>query len=184
MLNVFRNCYAILLLTCATLAAAEETSARMYQLPGHGSFQVNVPKSWREDVLQPPNNLPPTITFRQTSGPAFQIMVTPIFPAHPGMPIPSKQSLRHGVAQTMAEAAPQAVEKNIALKELRGPAASGYYFSATDKAPAPGEFRLMAQAELGVGELVTVMTVLTDDGSGTVLSQALAMIKSAKHLKQ
>lgn len=183
MLNAIRNCCAILLVAFASLAAADQTATRTYQLPGHGSFQLTVPQSWHEEIQQPPNNMPPTITFKPASGPAFQIMVTPIYPARPGIPKPTMQVLKNNMEHTVADIAPQAVEKNITIKELNSPSAAGYYFTATDKAPAPGEFRLMTQAELGAGDLVVVVTVLTDDESGAVLSQALAMMKSSKHVK-
>jgi len=35
----------------------------------------------------------------------------------------------------------QAVEKSLPVQELRGGNAQGSYFSATDRAPKPGEFK-------------------------------------------
>ncbi len=183
MFKVFRNCSAVFLLAFASLAAADQTAVHTYQVPGHGSVQLNVPKSWHEEIQQPHDNQPLTITFKPASGPAFQIMVSPLAPPRPDTPGPTPQLLKANMERIIAEIAPQAVEKNIALKEIRGASATGYYFTATDKTPAPGEFRLMTQAGLGIDELVILVTVLTDDKSGAVLSQALEMIKSSKHVK-
>ncbi len=182
MFNALKYCGALLLLAFASLAAAEQTAVRTYQLAEHGSFQLTVPKSWHEEIQQPQNGQPLTIIFKPSSGPAFQIMVSPIYP-RPGMVKPTMQNLKIKVESIIADISSQAVEKNIAIKEIRGPSAAGYYFTATDKAPAPGEFKLMTQALLGADELTIVRTVLTDDNSGAVLSQALDMIKSSKQVK-
>lgn len=179
--RLFGSCSMVVLLLCASCALADEAGTRSYPLPGHGALQLAVPKSWREEVRQPPGGEPPTLTFRPASGAAFQIMVTPIYPPLPGMPMPDLAGVKADMEKAAAEAAPHAVEKRIALRDIRGPHAAGYYFSATDKAPAPGEYRLMTQAEVLAGGVVPVMTVLTSDDSGAVQAQALEMIKSARH---
>lgn len=175
------SCAAAALLMCAACALAEESATRSYPLPDHGALQLNVPKSWREEVKQPPDGEPPTITFRPARGEAFQIMVTPVYPPRAGMPMPALAAVKADVEKAAAQAAPQAAERRLAIHDIRGPGGAGYYFSATDKAPAPGEYRLMTQAELLAGGVVPVMTALSNDASGAVQSQALEMIKSARH---
>jgi len=184
LLNLLRNCCAVLFIAFAAAAVAEESSTRTYQLPDQGALQLTVPKSWHEEIKQPPGGVPPTITFTPASGAAFNIQITPMYPPRPGVPMPDLKWLRGNVERAAADAAPQAVEKNIAINELHGPSANGYYFSATDKAPAPGEYKYMTQAELRVGDVAPVVTVLTNDASGQVLADALAVLKSAVHLKR
>ena len=63
----------------ASFVAAEVTTARNYQLPGHGTIQLQVPKSWQDELRQPPGGLPPTIVFSPKTGASFQILLTPMF---------------------------------------------------------------------------------------------------------
>ncbi|HEY7676568.1 MAG TPA: hypothetical protein VIG69_05830, partial [Candidatus Methylomirabilis sp.] len=71
----------------------------------------------------------------------------------------------------------------IEVRELQGVAARGYYFSATDRAPKPGEYKFMTQGMLRVGSLLVTFTILTNDGQGNIVADALAMLRSARHVE-
>ena len=59
----------IILIGCAThnqfvnIASLEETRIRSYPIPDHGALELYVPVSWKDEVRQPTNSLPPTIVF-------------------------------------------------------------------------------------------------------------------------
>lgn len=172
------------LLFFAPFAVAEETTTRTYRLPDHGSIQLQVPRSWKEELRQPPRGLPPTIVFTPTTGASFQILLTPIFSVHEGMTLPTPSQLRMNVERAAENAKGQALEKTILVEELKGPSAIGYYFSATDRAPRPGEYKYMTQGMLRVGELAPTFTVLSNDGAGNIVAQSLSMLKGAAHVKK
>jgi hypothetical protein len=56
---------------------------------------------------------------------------------------------------------------------MRGESGMGYYFSATDRAPKPGEFKYLTQGILHIGELVASFTILSNDGGEANASDAL-----------
>jgi hypothetical protein len=85
------------------------------------------------------------------------------------------------VEQLAEEAKPQATESVIEVKELRGTSGSGYYFSATDRAPGPGGFKYMTQGQIRVGGLSLLFTILTNDGQANVVSDGLTVIADAIH---
>lgn len=176
------SCCAAVLFAVAACAVAGETGLRSYTLADQSALELTVPKAWREDIKSASDGMPPTLTFQPASGAAFKVLVTPITPP-PGAPAPDLAALKAQVEKAQREAAPQALEKHIALRELRGPHAAGYYFSATDKHPGsgPDDYRLMTQAEVRAGGAILVMTVLSNDDSGKVREQALALLKSARH---
>ncbi len=161
-------------------ASAEDVTVRTYTLPTHGTFQLKVPASWKDSVAQPPNGLPPTITFSSSNGPPFQVLVTPIWPARADIKAPTAEDLRRGVSKVAHETESQAVEKQLVVKELKG-AASGYYFSATDRAPEPGEYKLMNQGMVSAQDLRVVFTILTNDGQDAIVKAALGMLITAEH---
>ena len=74
----------------------------------------------------------------------------------------------------------QAVEKSISIQDLKGPHAEGTYFSATDRAPKPGEFKYMTQGAMSVSGLPVTFTILTNDDSKSPESVALRMLRTAR----
>ena len=70
----------------------------------------------------------------------------------------------------------------LSVNELTGTSGVGYYFSATDRAPAPGEYRYMTQGMISVGALAVTFTILTNDGQSGVVDDALAMVSRAAHV--
>ncbi len=160
--------------------SVQESGIRRYSLPRHGSLQLSAPASWSDDYLEPRDNFP-TITYTQSNGAPFNILITLIWSGKGRSPLPSVDQLKQRVWQSAEQVRPQAVEKTIGVKELKGTAASGYYFTATDRAPKAGEFKHMTQGMMRVGDLMVIFTVLTNDGQSNIIDQALAMMKSAYH---
>jgi len=162
-------------------AAAEKTSDRRYTLPGHGVFQMKVPASWKEEVKQQSDKLPPTITFQQASGAQFLIVINPFWRESEEAPALNDYVV-HRMVQRAADAnQPNAVEKTLKLIYLEGSSGRGYYFSATDKAPEKGGYKFLTQGALLVDELAVTFTILTNDGQKDVESAALDMVKGATH---
>ena len=161
-------------------AAAAEKTVRFYALPDHGQLALRVPDTWADNVSQPPDRIPPTISFKETSGAAFAVLVTPVWPA-PGHAQLTLEEAKKIVASGAEKAAAQAVEKNVPIKNLPGDAGSGFYFQATDKAPKSGEYKFMTQGAIVLDQLIVTFTALTNDGQREIVVEALAMVVSAQH---
>ncbi len=56
----------------------------------------------------------------------------------------------------------------------------GYYFSITDKAPNPGEYRYMNRGAIGVGNLLLTVTILHRVKESESVKDALSMLREAK----
>ncbi len=170
----------ILLLGFAFIAAAaEQTKERRYPLPGHGVLKLKVPASWKDEVKQQANNLPPTITLTPASGDQFKITITPFWKESEEAPA-LNDYLVHRMVQRSADAnQPNAVEKPLKLIFLEGLYGRGYYFSATNKSPEKGEYKFLTQGILRIDELAVTFTILTNDAKRGVENAGLDMIKSA-----
>jgi len=181
-----RGLRAVLLLALLwpTIApqAAGLTVEKRYRLPGHGYLQLNVPASWEDELSQPPDELPPTITFRSRKGNEFAVLVTPIWPARDDVPASTRDSIRRSVEEVAAGVKDHAVEKTIQLVEFSGASGPGFYFSVTDPAPKPDEYRFMTQGMVKVGGLLVTFTILTNDGNAQIKPDALAAIRGATHI--
>jgi DsbC/DsbD-like thiol-disulfide interchange protein len=161
-------------------SAWAETHSESYTLPGHGALQLSLPEGWKGEARQPGGGLPPTITLAPKAGPPFQVLITPIWPMQGSIATDDK-SLRKGVEGAAAEAQPQAVEPKLTVKALGGASGHGFYFTATDRAPKPGEFKYLAQGMILVGDITLAFTVLTNDGQSEVVSSALQLLTVARH---
>ena len=170
---------AVLLHPVYTLA--EGRRAHVIPLPNHGQIRLTVPATWRSRVEQPPGNLPPTIFFSPEAGSGFEVLVTAVWPFGPGAKPPTREQAR-GLAEKSAEAAKaQAVEQQVALKELRGPSADGYFFSTTDRAPKPGDFNYLTQGVFVLGDLLVTFTALAKAGSEAALWDAVSAMRGATY---
>lgn len=161
---------------------AGERSGR-FQLPNHGYIQFLVPSTWQGSLQQPPNQLPPTIKFKQRAGSPFEVLITPIWSFEKDGSLSNTEAVRSQVEQAAEKLKSQALEQEILIKELVGLSGSGYCFSVTDRAPAPGEYKYMTQGIIRVGNLNVTFTILTNYGQKKVVSDALTMLKSAVHLQ-
>jgi hypothetical protein len=174
-------------------ARAQQTVTRSYPLPEHGSIAFKIPSSWKDQIQQLKGDLPPTITWSQQSPhpaseppsqqPAapFRILVTVGWQGQEAGAKLTEAELKQRVDQGMAAAESQAAEKQLEMKELRGPSVHGYYFSATDRAPKPGEHKYLTQGIALSDDLIVAFTIFTNQGQQAVVTEALNAIGSATH---
>jgi hypothetical protein len=170
--------HILLTIALALFGAASTAAERAVPLPDHGTLTFATPDGWKDDVSQRPNRLPPEIRFSHGTGPTFQLLVTPIWPP---LGATDEPSLRALVAQAAKNAEAQSVERSVVVKELSGTSGRGYYFSATDRAPKPSEYKYMTQGMLRAGGVALTFTVLTNDGQAEVVSAALEVLRTARH---
>jgi len=164
------------LIVGTALSAAPHVES--FQLPGHGEVRLSVPERWVSRFTQPPGEVPPTITFAPKDGESFEVLITPVWRSGEDGTV-YESGLRKQTEQAAAEAQSQAVEKTLALKEISGTDGHGYYFTATDRAPKPGEYKYMAQGMLKLGTLALAFTVLSNDGQAEVVGDALQLLSTA-----
>ncbi len=166
------------LATCASAWAAPH--AETFQVPKRGELQLSVPEGWVSELTQPPGEVPPTISLKPKVGQPFEVMITPYWRKGDDVTV-YESALREQTESAAAQAQSQAVEKTLTLKDLTGTGGHGYYFTATDRAPKPGEYKYMAQGMLKLGNLGLAFTVLANDGQADVLAEALRLLSTAEH---
>lgn len=162
------------------LSAEEPRTEREYPIPGHGLFKLNVPSSWLDNLHQPPNDLPPTITFTPSSGTSFKILITVLWSPLDKADYNNMQNIKVLMQQRGEELLSTAVESELTLQEMHGKHVAGYFFSLTDKAPKAGEYKYVTQGALGLGKLLLSFTILTNKKDSEVVNEALAMLHNAK----
>ncbi len=161
------------------VSQAEETVLRSYSLSDFGILQLQVPADWKDDVSRSKDRPEPTISFKPKSGKPFNILVTPHGPPGRGMSPPGADALYRRVQKRAEEIKSGAVEDRIDIRKLEGTSATGYYFSATDRAPEEGGYRYMTQGMARTGNVLMHFTILANEDREAVVSSGLAMVGGA-----
>jgi hypothetical protein len=172
-----------LLFAAVSVAMGTDAQTKRYALPDKTSLELSIPAGWQDEMKQGESGTPPTIAFTPREGPRFQVVVTPIWRPRPEVPVASAEQIRQSVQRAADQVKPQAAESYLSVEELTGAQGPGYYFSATDKAPKPDEFKYLTQGMLLVGELAVTFSILTNDGQEKVRDAALDMLKRAAQVK-
>lgn len=173
--------FSLVMLLATTVVWAGGMVVRTYDLPGHGTLVLKMPASWKSKVAQPPNGLPPTIHVAQGEGAPFKVLFTPIWPLRADIKLPTQAKMKSIVKHMTDRVAQEAVEKTLKIRSLKGKTGSGYFFAATDRAPKPGEFKILTQGMIKTDGLIIAFTILTNDGQQNIVHDALSMLSAAIH---
>jgi hypothetical protein len=170
----------VILLSTGIGSAAEQKAIRKYPIPEHGTLELKVPTPWKGNVHKPQENMPPTIIFDPAKGNDFQVMITVMWDKTGDQDFNSQQKVRTLVEKHGHQFLPNAAEAKIVLHEMKGINHTGYYFSITDKAPNPGEYRYMTRGSIGVGNLLLNFTILHRVKDSQTVGDALSLLREAK----
>ena len=164
----------------AAQAASGET--RRFPIEGYGALALQVPADWRASVEPPRGVMPTILTLRAPSGEELLISVFTNARREPDFAGSSRA--RSMAEKDGLEMLPTAVESSLELQELEGSSHIGYYYSFTDKSlvgktPPPGEFRVLTQGHLGVGDFRLLFTILSNEKTSPVREEALRILSTA-----
>jgi hypothetical protein len=169
-----------ILLGTGNLLAGEQKTIKKYPIPEHGTLELNVPTSWKVKVHKSQENMPPTIIFDPAKGNDFQVMITVRSGKTGEQGFNSQEGVRTLMEKDGQKLLPNVVETKIELQEIRGADHTGYYFTVTDKAPNPGEYRYMTHGAIGVGNLLLSATILHRVKESESVKDALSALREAK----
>ena len=163
------------LLACGAMAADMRVA-----LPERPALVIPLPVGWRGQVRRAAPDLPPTILLSSITEKNFTVMVTPIWLLGADAKPLTPEFLRAMVAAAAQKAKPQAVEAELPVRDMAGQGLFGAYFSATDKAPKPGEYRNLTQGMVAIGELHVGFTILSNGDAAAVNGPAIQMLQSLR----
>jgi hypothetical protein len=166
----------VLAAVCAACSLVHAEDARI-PISGGGALVLPLPDGWRTTKEA---GAVPTLSLTPASGPSFQVLVSPLVSSGGRLAPSSIEDLRSLVESAASNAKSQAVEKSLPLQELRSADVQGSYFSATDRAPKPGEFKYLTQGAVSVRGLPVTFTILSNDNSRAAKDLALGMLRAAR----
>ena len=149
---------------------------RHYVVPGSRNYVMDVPQDWRDAMGA--GELP-TVTFKPPRGDGFEVVVSMIPPRKPDSPVPSREEALGHVKHAITKILETSVEKQIEPREMKGKAAWGYVFGATDREPGTG-YKYMRQGFVVTGNQMLFVTVLFRAGEERNAERALEMALSVR----
>jgi len=173
----------ILILSFSQSVFSEEVDIRRYELRDRNSIELKIPASWKSEIEDGPQLPYATITLQPKAGNPFDILISPIVFRDNDTNSLNAKDIRRCVQAGIDVIKDRAVEKEVKVKELNSSTGPGYCYTVTDRAPKPGEYKYMTSGIVRVGDLAVSFTVLTNDGQQKIIDQALAMLRSAIHIK-
>ena len=161
---------------CVLAGQAHAEDVRV-SVPGGGVLVLPVPAGWRTSTKAGPGT---TVSFAPASGKAFEVLVSPLVAPDGRVSPSSGESLRRLVEASANNAKTQSVERSLPVQAFGSGDVQGSYFSATDRAPAPGDFKYMTQGAMSVGGLPVAFTILSNGNAQAAVEPALRMLTSAR----
>lgn len=160
----------------------DQIQPRSYSLPNHGKFVLSVPSTWKHNIRQPPEDVPPTIVLSPGQGDDFKIFITPLWSPSRSLTFNKSTEVKRLVENDLKGMLPGAVETQVLVQEFSGNDGTGYYFQVTGKAPKPGEYAYAVRAGIGVGDLLLSVTVLSRTKNSEGLTSTIIALAGAKQL--
>jgi hypothetical protein len=158
----------------AVMAAASHIA-----LPSGDELWLAVPANWSQKFEAPDKNVPPSVWLQQREGPTFNVFLTPLTGTPAGAAMADPNKLRAIVTSISHDALAQSVEMSIPLHELTSADVHGVYFSATDRAPKPNEWKHLTQGMVTINGTPFAFSILTNDGREAIAKTALELIRTA-----
>lgn len=166
---------SLVILAVPALASAADTK-RTVPVPDHGSFEISLPSGWRYSTEPSPEGGGDTLRLEPATGKRFILMATPVW-------VPEgNRDARTAASWMRVRLHNQTIEEDIPIEEFKGSRNTVYWFSATNRNPAPGEHEAMVQGAAMVGELLVGFTLLHHSGELPERAAVLKALGDAKHL--
>ena len=173
-MTIRRALIPLVLWPIAVLAATSHIA-----LPGGDDLWLDIPAAWNQKFEAPDSKTPPSVRLMQRQGATFNVLITPLSGTPMGGAIADPNKLRAIVTTISRDALAQSVEMTIPVHELTGTDVHGFYFSATDRAPKPEEWKYLTQGMVNIDGAPFAFTILTNDGQEAIGKAALEVIRTA-----
>jgi hypothetical protein len=178
MRNRIQGWQAFVLLAVSWPLSALEASSHI-ALPGGDELWLTIPAAWNQKFESPKENMPPSVSLTPQQGPSFNVIITPLSGTAVGAAMSDDNRMRAIVTSASRNLLAKSVEMAIPVHDLTGPSAHGFYFFATDRAPAPGEWKYLTQGMINIDGAPFAFSILTNDGQEAVAKAALELIRNA-----
>ena len=155
-----------------------------FDIPGHGELILDVPRIWDYNFTITDEDTPPLLTFYNldnNQAEIFQLNMSVLWEDGFNRTISSPQYIRSLVQQTGENTLTHSDQTELTLIEITGANGVGYLFDLTDSDANEGEYHYLTQGAIGVGNIVVVFSLFSNDKDAILREAMLNSLKSAQH---
>ncbi len=147
-----------------------------YRATNQVVLRLDLPAGWSDEIEPGSSDTPPEIRMTPPPDGSSKVLIT-LLSFKQDLPDDKRLiGIRKTVEDAGKEALPQAVERTDDIRQFQGKSSLGYLFTLTDKAPKPNEFKYLTQGGYGVGRLILLFTVLSNEKDSAVSKLALETV--------
>jgi len=146
-------------------------------VPGGGALVLSVPDGWASTKR---SGRVPTVSLTAGSDGSFHVLVSPLVAPDGRLAEASPELLRRSVEGAASQAMLQSFEKSLPIQSFGSGKVQGNYFSATERAPKPGEYKYLTQGSMSVSGMPVGFTILSNGDAQAVVEPALRMLAAAR----
>ncbi len=142
--NTRRSTSIILIIVCASLLFAQaKKSDCLIPIPSCGKLQLSLPQEWNASINEEKHEEIPTFSISIGKDNEILALVSPLSPCGSGEKYDNIDKMLEEESKMLL---PNAVESNVSISKIpSNKNHSIYYFSLTDKAPEPGDFKYLTR---------------------------------------
>lgn len=151
-----------------------------YRITNQMALRLDMPPGWSDEIKPGSGETPPEIGMIPMPEGVSKVLIS-VLSFKQDMPDSERLTgIRRTVEDQGNEALPQAVERTFDIRQFKGKSSLGYLFTLTDKSPKPNEFKYLTQGGYGVGRLILLFTILSNEKDSEVSKLVLEMVGNAQ----
>lgn len=161
-----------------------EIDTEVFEIPGHGELRMEVPRLWNYNFTKSDEQTPPLITFYvldENENEIFQLNMSVFWEDGYARNITRLDYIKNMVMEAGNNTLRYSDENLLELKDIIGTNGKGYYFELTDSSAGKDEYQYLTQGALGVGKVLLVFSLFSNDSDGVLGDAMFRSLKSARH---
>lgn len=161
-----------------------EVDTETFDIPGHGELTLEVPRIWNYNFTKTDEQTPPLITFYVLDADEkeiFQLNISVFWDDGYSRNVTRLEYIKDMVVEAGNNTLRYSDQSELELQEISGRHGSGYLFDLSDSSAGKEEYRYLTQGAIGVGEMLVVFSLFSNDEEGVLRAAMLRSIQSARH---
>ncbi len=161
-----------------------ELDTEIFDIPGHGELVMEVPRIWNYNFTKTDSQTPPLITFYVLDADEkeiFQLNMSVFWEDGYSRSITTLDYIESMVSEAGNNTLRYSDQDSLELIDLSGRDGEGLYFELSDSSAGDDEYKYLTQGALGVGQVLLVFSLFSNDEEGILRDAMFRALKSARH---
>ncbi len=166
------------------LSAQEKFKEKTYSVDKYTGIKFQIPDNWKEKVDKKELFYPFTVTFNDPGEKSSKLIISLIPLNESQMDMIEPEKLKASLISRGSDLLRSAVEDSLKLENFSGKNSAGFFYFLTDRAPKPGEYKFVYQGSIGIGNLLSTFTLLTNNRDSDFIDQSFHLLSTGEYIQK